>query len=104
MKKIYFSLLLLISLFSLTSCKINWFGASYTVHWLVIFIPVLVILLGSHVWIITRKYKCPKCNHFFKPRWYEISAWLHYGNKRLVKCKKCGYKGFCPTIDKGENI
>lgn len=92
MKKILFFPLVVLTL---TSCKINWFGASYDVPWWAIVIPAAIILIISHICIIRTTFVCPKCENSFRPHFYEISAWIHMGNKRACKCQKCGYKGFC---------
>ena len=42
MKKIAFVILTIVLVFSLTSCKVNWFDQQYDVPWWAIAIPVLV--------------------------------------------------------------
>lgn len=96
MKKIITSIVFLACMaISLTSCQVNWFNKHFDVPWWVITIPVIIILLIAHICIISKTYQCPECKATFKPKWYEISSWLHMGNKRFIKCPKCSKKGFC---------
>jgi len=95
MKKALFSLSLLLSVLFLTSCQINWFGDSYDVPWFFIAIPVFIILLVSYIILISNAYICPECKTEFKPKWYQFSVCFHFNGKRVVKCPKCGRKGFC---------
>ena len=85
-----------------TSCKVNWFGASYDVPWWVIAVPVGVVLVVSHVRIVKRSYRCSSCGEIFRPKWYNCIVWFHMGNKRMGKCPKCGHIGFCKKVKSGE--
>ncbi len=60
----------------------------------------LCILTAAHILIIRKTYVCPTCGTKFRPKWYEISAWLHDGSLRVVKCPICHRRGFCPPCDK----
>ena len=80
----------------LTSCKVNWLGSTLEWPWWAVVIPIAIILVVSHILILRTIFVCPKCGENFKPRFYEISAWMHWDNKRVCKCPKCGHKGFCP--------
>ena len=84
---------------TLTSCDFHFGSIHYDVHWRVIAIPVAAILVIAHVSIVKKRYKCPMCKTEFRPKWYEISSWLHQGNRRAMKCPRCGRRGFCPPVD-----
>ena len=95
MKKFLFSVTLIASMLALTSCKVNWFGKSYDVPWYFVAIPVLVIFIAAYFSIISKTYICPECKSEIKPKWYQLSVCVHFMGKRIVKCPKCGRKGFC---------
>ena len=82
-------------LLMLTSCKVNWGSVQYDVPWWVVAIPVGLILVISHILIVRRTYVCPECKGKIRLKWYDISAWFHFGNGRFMKCPHCGRKGFC---------
>ena len=94
MKKLLIPVCLLLCLPLLCSCAVNWGGKQYDVHWWVIVLPVAVLMVLSHLLIVCRKYRCPKCGKVFKPRFYQISFWLHNGSSRAGKCPHCGKIGF----------
>ncbi len=81
----------------LTGCEfeVHWFDRHAHVPWYVIVVPCVVIFAIAHICFIRHTYRCPKCEHTFRPRWYETSSWIHDGNRRVVKCPKCGRRGFC---------
>ncbi len=83
---------------SLCACevRVNWFGEHAYVPWYLVVVPVLLIFVIAHVCMICRTYRCPKCGHTFRPRFYEVSSWIHDSGKRVVRCPKCGRRGFCP--------
>ena len=83
----------------LTSCDIHHGNIHHDVHWWVIAIPVVIILVIAHISFIAKRYRCPMCGTEFRPKWYEISSWLHDDNGRAVKCPHCGRRGFCPPAD-----
>ena len=90
----------LLSLFSLSlllsSCKVNLIGGqTIDVPWYVIAVFVAVLCVIVHVALISYTYTCPECGTEFKPKWYEISIWLHINSRRVAKCPHCGRKGFC---------
>ena len=100
MKKIFALTMLLLSLLSLSSCQVNWFGATYDVPWYTVVIPVLLLFAVCYAYIITRNYLCPKCKTVFKPRWYHVSVGFHFGKKRLLRCPVCHRRGFCKRAKK----
>ena len=95
MKKIALTLALLLSALTLSSCRVNWFGRTLDAPWYAIAIPVLLIIVLSYVILIRGTYVCPDCQTEFKPRWYQLSVAFHLNGKRVVKCPKCGRRGFC---------
>ena len=95
MKKLLLILSTLTLTLALTSCTVNWFGETREAPWYVIAIPVVLILVIGYIIIMSKTFICPKCNTEFKPKWYQLSATLHYMDTRVGKCPKCGYKGFC---------
>ena len=95
MKKLFISLITLSFLLSMTACQVNWGNAKYEVPWWIIALPVTLILIIAHLWIISRLYKCPHCHTIFHPKWYHFSSWIHVNNKRIAKCPNCSQKGFC---------
>ena len=99
MKKIFISLLLLISALMLSSCQVNWFGSHFDVPWYFIAIPVFILFVILYVIIISKTYVCPKCKTEFKPKWYQIYITIHFNDSRIAKCPNCGRKGFCKTKD-----
>lgn len=104
MKKSSRICLILLNICILTSCEVQYFGHSYDVLWYYIAVPVAIFsvlcLALSHISIIHQTFKCPKCGAKFRPKWYEISSWLHINDDRVVKCPVCKKKGFCKRIDK----
>ena len=99
MKTIRLLCIALCTSFFLTSCTVNWGTTHFDVHWSVITIPVILILLIAHLVIIRKTYICPDCQTEFRPKWYEISSWLHIGAKRAMKCPHCHRKGFFSPKD-----
>lgn len=95
MKKIILSASLLLSMFMLSSCKVNWFGETIDVPWYFVAIPFTVIIVASYLILINKTYICPNCGAEFKPRWYQLYVGVHMGNKRIAKCPYCGEKGWC---------
>ncbi len=53
----------------------------------------------SMAFICKQDYKCPGCGSIIRPKWHHISAWLHNGSDRVIKCPHCGRKGFCRRVD-----
>ncbi len=84
----------------LSACdiEVHWFGQSAMVPWYIVVIPSMAILLIAHLCFLRGRYVCPKCQTEIQPRWYELSVWLHDGNRRVVKCPHCGRRGFCARI------
>ena len=95
MKKVLAAVILVIQAFVLTSCRVNWFGARYDVPWYFVAVPVAIIFIVSYVVMISGTYVCPQCKTEFKPKWYQLYVVFHFNGKRVVKCPKCGRKGFC---------
>lgn len=95
MKKVLLLLIPLIMVLSLTSCTVNWFGGTREVPWYYVAIPVAVIFVLSYVALMSLTYICPDCNTEFKAKPYQLYVTVHFGNKRIAKCPKCGRKGFC---------
>ncbi|MDO4730872.1 MAG: hypothetical protein Q4B14_01915, partial [Clostridia bacterium] len=89
MRKLLIVITLIILMLSLPGCTVNWFDKHYDVEWFVIAIPVTVIFLILHIYIMSATYICPKCGANFKPKWYQITAYLHFMGKRLVRCPIC---------------
>ena len=80
----------------LCSCQVNWFGTTKDVPWYYIAIPILVILVAGYVILMKSTFVCPRCHTEIQPKWYELSVCIHMGSERIVKCPKCGRRGFCP--------
>lgn len=95
MKKTGFLIFLALSSCFLTSCQVNWFGASYDVAWYWVAIPVAVIMVVGYVILMRIVLVCPVCGEVFRPRWYQLSVSMHMGRKRLAKCPHCGKRSFC---------
>lgn len=86
---------ILLPLFTLTSCRVNWFTETYDVPWFYIALPVAVIAVAAYLGIIRRTYICPHCRTEFKPKWYHFLITIHINDKRLAKCPNCRQKSFC---------
>ena len=95
MKKLRFSLLLLISTLALSSCKVNWFTTQYEVPWYYVAIPVTLLFVVIYVILISQTFVCPECKTEFKPKWYQLYVTVHFNGSRIAKCPNCGRKGFC---------
>ena len=95
MKKLLLIITSVILTLTLTSCTVNWFGETRDVAWYVVAIPVAIILVLGYIIIMSKTFVCPKCNTEFKPKWYHLDATIHNMDKRVGRCPKCGYKGFC---------
>ena len=120
MKKLLILSVVLATTFSLTACTVNWFGDQYYVPWVIglismlaIITVVLLIMLKNY----SSKYRtCNKCNHKFKPKWYQCFSAIFIGEKsnaecsaRLFKCPNCKQKSLMPVSfeqknKKGEDI
>ncbi len=102
MKKIAFALLLIALVFSLTSCKVNWFDRQYDVPGWAIAFPVVVF--SAVVWfsagkhIASKQYVCPNCRQSFYPKWWQAAFSLHMNGDRVFRCPHCGRKGFCSPL------
>ena len=107
MKKISFALLTIISAFTLTSCKVNWFNQQYDVPWWVIAVPVVIFsaivffVAGKH--IASKSYVCHKCYKTFYPKWWKAAFTIHMNGDRVFKCPHCGRWGFCPLSSERED-
>ena len=95
MKKLLCFTFLISLLLSLSGCTVNWFDRTYDVPWFVIAIPVVIISIVAHICIMSGTYICPDCHNEIKLKWSQISDYLHFNGKRLVKCPNCKRKGFC---------
>ncbi len=94
MRKLFSMIALIVLMLSLSGCTVNWFDKHYDVPWFVIAIPVTIIFLIAHIYIMSGTYVCPECGTSFKPKWYQFSA-FHFMGERLVKCPKCKKTNFC---------
>lgn len=94
MRKTIISLLLLASSLTLCSCRVNWFTTTVEVPWYAVAIPVAVIFAVAYLILMNTTFVCPDCHTEFKPKWYQLSVTVHFMGKRLVKCPRCGKKGF----------
>ncbi len=83
----------------LTSCDLHFGDAHYDIHWWIIAIPIAIILIIAHISLVRKHYRCPIYGTEFRPKWYEISSWLHKDERHVVKCPHCGHRGFCPPAD-----
>lgn len=102
MKRLICLLSVIFSPLLMTSCEVHNNGQSWDVPWHYIAIPVtafsVICLTVSHIYIIHNTYKCPECGTEFKPRWHEISAWIHINDDRIMRCPCCHRKGFCKKV------
>ena len=80
---------------SLTGCTVNWFDGQCDVPWFVVAIPVAIVFVIAHIHVMSGTYVCPECGTEFKPKWYQISAYLHFMGERLIKCPNCKKTSFC---------
>lgn len=94
-KKIILALLILALALSLCSCKVNWFDETYDVPWWTIALPIALISVVGYKIIFSQTYVCPSCKAEIIPKWYELSALVHFGRARLMKCRSCGRFGYC---------
>lgn len=95
MKKAFCLTALASLVLSLTGCTVNWFGAQYDVPWYFIAVPVAIVFIIAHVRIMSATYVCPECKTEFKPKWYQILAYVHFMDKRLNKCPNCKKINYC---------
>ena len=79
----------------LCSCRVNWFGSTADVPWYYVAPPILIVFVVAYVVLIQRTYICPDCKTEFKPKWYQLYVTVHFNDKRIAKCPKCGRRGFC---------
>ena len=94
MKKITLLILTACSIFTLSSCTVNWFGETYDAPWYVIAIPIAIIAVASYFILMNMTFICPDCNTEFKPKKYHLFVAVHMVHKRLAKCPKCGRFGY----------
>ena len=95
MKKLHLFFMLVICVFLMTGCRVQWFDYYYDVPWYVIAIPIAMILVIAHIYIMSGTYICPRCNTEIKPKWFQLYAYIHDNDERVAKCPKCNYIGFC---------
>ena len=95
MKKVLILFLILTTVFSLTSCTVNWFGGTKDVPWYFIAIPVAIIAIVGYFILMSKTYICPDCGTEFKAKPYHLFVTIHMGRKRIAKCPKCGRTGYC---------
>ena len=95
MKKLIFAITLLTSTLLLSSCKVNLGGNIVDLPWYLVAIPIVLVLVVLYIFMLSETYICPDCKTEFKPKWYQFSIFFHLNEKRVVKCPKCGRKGFC---------
>lgn len=107
MKKLLLPFVLAIT-FSLTSCTVNWFDNNYYVSWWIGLIFIFAIIFVAFLIMLknySSKYRtCSKCNHTFKPKWYQCFYSIFIGEKsntecssRLFKCPNCKQKSLMPV-------
>ena len=86
-------------IFTLCSCKVNWFTETIEVPWYYVVVPIVLIVVPITVLvyatIIKATYICPECKTEFKPKWNHFFVCFHMMGERVAKCPKCGRKGFC---------
>jgi len=93
MKKFLIFALSLMSAFMLSACESVQADNNYDIA--LTFIAVVALIVGSHIILISKTYICPGCGSEIKPKWYHFSVGIHFRSKNVVKCPKCGRKGFC---------
>ena len=94
LKRIFLMLVSVSLMLSLCSCRVNWFGESYDAPWYAIAIPIFIICIISYFILMNFTFVCPDCKTEFKPKRHELSVTIHYMGRRLVRCPKCGKRGF----------
>lgn len=110
MKKIIIIFCALLVLFSFSSCELMHFGENRIfAPWYIALIFVLLIIavtLVVFLRICSSSYRyCPKCEHKFKPKWYNcflaifVGEQGHIPNLRLFKCPKCKQKSLMPKTN-----
>lgn len=73
-------------------------------HWPVGFIVWLLILFGGGLFSLVRwhanntAYICPKCGHTFMISTAKDFLSPHMGDKKLLRCPKCGESSWCKVI------
>ena len=95
MKKMLVIPMLVICVLVLSACRVHWFDHYYDVPWYVVAVPIVLIIIISHIYIMSGIYICPKCNTEIKPKWYQIHTYIHYNGERVAKCPKCNRIGYC---------
>ncbi len=101
MKKRWSLVILLLSTLCLTSCVVEVHFGSYSTYvpWYFVVIPcvlfVLLLFVIVQLYYVRKTYTCPECQNEFRPRWYEISVWVHDLGRHVVRCPQCGKRGFC---------
>ena len=95
MKKFLIFALSLASALLLSACEDANVKADNGYEIAITFIVVAVIVVVSHIILVSKTYICPGCGSEIKPKWYHFSVGIHFRSKNVVKCPKCGRKGFC---------
>jgi len=72
---------------------LQWFDIAVSTAVIIVVAIIIAQIVISH-----QKYVCPKCGAVISPKWYHLSAGLHIGSDRVVKCPCCGRKGFCKKV------
>ena len=72
--------------------------------WLICLITVFIIALIKGILLCTYYYRCPKCLHLFKPKFYQIMFEAHFGDDFILKCPHCKTRGRKRVIVKDKKI
>ena len=95
MKKTTLCSIMIASMLLLAGCRVRWFDQTFDMPWYVIAVPIVLIIIIAHIYILSGTYICPKCSTEIKPRWYHLFTYIHYDDERVARCPKCNRLGFC---------
>ena len=72
-----------------------WLGGSFVaLIYLAVVLPCIGIALGVHYYVWKRyHYICLSCSAIFKPPFIKSLTGINAGNKRGLRCPKCGCHG-----------
>ena len=72
--------------------------------WIVSIITILVIVIIKGIMLCVYYFRCPHCQHLFKPKFYQVMLEAHFNEDFFIKCPHCKKRGRKRIIVKDKKI